>query len=84
MKIKEISKTVRLSHNYNSFEQSMTATIEEGDDITLCSKELYEKCMALVKEDIQNSLTTKEQLKEQSFVKKKQAFPRGIVEKKQW
>jgi len=44
MKIKEITVSVKLSKNYNTYESSTTATIEEVDDVTEIKKMLFTAC----------------------------------------
>ena len=50
--IKEVSVSVRKSKNYQTYECSEVLLVGEGDDVEALKKEAFNRCRAIVKEQL--------------------------------
>ena len=69
MKIKEIQAGIKVTKNYNSYQASMTANFETGEDPEKVGAELMEKASAIVNKKIEIELNKKSgfELNKKSF-----------------
>jgi len=66
MKIKEVHAGVKLTKNYDSYQASLTAEIEVGEDSEKVGGELMEKALAIVSKKI--GLGNKQKLEKEEFL----------------
>src|SRR3989344_1855629 len=52
MKIKEVQAGVKITKNYNSYQASLTAELEAGEDPEIIGKELLKRALSIVDKDI--------------------------------
>ena len=59
MKIKEIQAGIKITKNYNSYQASMIANFEKGDNPEKIGEELMERASAIVNKKIETELNKK-------------------------
>jgi len=66
MKIKEVHAGVKLTKNYDSYQASLVAELEIGEDPEKIGEDLMEKALAIVSKKI--GLSNKQNLKKEGFL----------------